>query len=215
MCSQPSEIVQLRDLTFSKTLPDEDQNPSICLSHSSYLTPDFVMGIPRPWITKSNTASYFGVLVAGSDEPSPPSYINYYAMKPLNNQTDATLPSCLPLLMHSAVMDFCPEPGTMRFCDNYIIQPLLSPHSGVMLCTMTIPTTTLSRRHVEPLTEVQTLFWKPREAEEKISHFDFCPASGRLCVMTKKDVIHVVDYLLPIEGAYSVSISIIQRPDCQ
>ena len=72
MCSQPSEIVQLRDLTFSKTLPDEDQNPSICLSHSSYLTPDFVMGIPRPWITKSNTASYFGVLVAGSDEPSPP-----------------------------------------------------------------------------------------------------------------------------------------------
>ena len=136
-------------------------------------------------------------------------------MKPLNNQTDATLPSCLPLLMHSAVMDFCPEPGTMRFCDNYIIQPLLSPHSGVMLCTITIPTMTLSRRHVEPLTEVQTLFWKPREAEEKISHFDFCPASGRLCVMTKKDVIHVVDYLLPIEGAYSVSISIIQRPDCQ
>jgi hypothetical protein len=102
--------------------------------------------------------------------------------------------------MYTDILDICPEADelrTMRFCDRYFIQPILDGRC-VTLYMSTIPTMAPARRELRNCHEISRNIWVPGEALEEIKHFDFCPASGRLCVMTKSNVIYVVDYLMPI-----------------
>jgi hypothetical protein len=143
---------------------------------------------------------FFGVFVPGEEDDNCVCFINYYAMKPIDNRTDADLPSCLPWFTHTDDLQFWPhaeELGTLRFCDSALIQPFMDVHN-VMLHMTTICTVAGTQSIFQLYGDWGGAIWNPSGTQEKRKHFDLCPASGRLCVMTRDNEVRVVDYLEPI-----------------
>jgi hypothetical protein len=115
-------------------------------------------------------------------------------MESLDNQLAPNLPKQIPILMAiSDIQGRADRFGSMFFCDKYLSQSW-TDGSGVFLNLSEIPNVSLARGGLSNSTA--TKLWST-EGANKILLFDFCPASGRLCVMTTAHEIRIIDYLIP------------------
>ncbi|GLB34655.1 hypothetical protein LshimejAT787_0202200 [Lyophyllum shimeji] len=179
-----------------------DHYPLMVFAHASDAE---YMDVTVPWSswnTDWNDRPFFGITASTGQETG---IIDYYMTEELRS---ANLPTRMPFLADSIVLRRSQHlrsgvSPSLRFCDRYVIHSWLETEVGVFLIMSGLPTTTLAAhaRGRSGMGHVAKL-WAPSGAEDSeepqyIRHFALCPASGRLCVSTNCQEIHIIDFLAP------------------
>ncbi|KAF8064036.1 hypothetical protein FPV67DRAFT_199187 [Lyophyllum atratum] len=150
-------------------------------------------GVSNHWMSRRADPQILGFVARDEEDES---IVNYYIWEKLNNPN---LPTSIPLLADSSGSTRLTERHglpIMRFCDQYTTQ-LWSKDNQLFLTLSLIPTQTVATRGRFGTFKVINLWGKASHDLDDMLDYALCPATGRLCVLTRESEFLIIDYLAP------------------